>query len=141
MHPCPFSDCSGSRTPPHRDACRNSWVLVLQSNSEYPVCSASELSQKESGGNCNINGTSVNDMECKGCAGSSAALENCNAVQDDRSENGRNAYVGESEAVYYLNKLTGHSCWFPPEGWDSLVEDDWHGWILCISEDTYWDPF
>ena len=125
MYPCPLSDCCDSRTPPHRDACRNSWVLVLQSNSSYPVCT-------------NCNASSVNIVRCHVCAGSCAALEKCNVVQDSGSEN---AECGETEAIYYLNKLTGYSCWFPPEGWNSLVEHEWLGWMLCISEDNYWNQF
>jgi hypothetical protein len=57
--------------------------------------------------------------------------------------------AGDSEAEgsygtvtqYYLNRLTGHSSWYPPDGWDTTVAEQWCGWILCMSEDSGWALF
>lgn len=147
MYPCPFSD-SESRTPPHRDVCRNSWVLVLQSNLNYPGNSDSESGDNKDEENCNANKTLkkahsvVNSTECKSLSpGNCTTLKNCNVMQDCESKGEENVKTDETEVCYYLNKITGHSCWHPPEGWDSLVEDEWHGWILCVSEDSYCNHF
>jgi len=47
-----------------------------------------------------------------------------------------------SEAVWYFsNRVTGHSSWEKPPGWDQLVIEA-EGWVLCAEESTpqdlYW---
>jgi hypothetical protein len=47
-----------------------------------------------------------------------------------------------SSACYYLNSLTTHTQWNPPNNWDYLVSTLWSGWILCCleekQEETFW---
>lgn len=47
----------------------------------------------------------------------------------------------EETAWYFSNRVTGHSSWVQPAGWDQLTREA-EGWVLCAEESTpaalYW---
>jgi hypothetical protein len=56
-------------------------------------------------------------------------------------DSGGDAKTGVEEVWYYSNRISGHSCWTEPAGWEGLLQET-GGWVLCAEEgrieELYW---
>lgn len=88
------------RVSPNSNKCVNSWIAVIMSNNSDSYDDDSGSSGGGSGGSSSIgrSGNSSND--------------------NDSKSNHKNEIN-----FYYLNKITGHSSWYPPVGWDYSVRN------------------